>query len=414
MARPPLTLAALATAAVPGLEVRRARAHTRRSNGGYDSVELESADGRRLVIRAPRSQSAETEQSADLVAIRAMTPGIRSRLPFHVPGFVGQAPIDGTRAIVTEFLPGAVRTADQLTDDERLAISVGTAIAAIHTLPGGFIGEAGLPRESAGDARDGVVELIGRTADTGRLPAAILRRWEQATDDEALWRFRPTVVNGALTADSILVDGETVTAIIGWSALSVGDPARDLHWLLTSRGAAAEAALDAYTTGRGGGADAHLPQRALLYGELELARWLVHGVKQRDAAIIDDAVALLDGLVASVHDHASEPLSPETGPILAVADVERLLDDTPRDHPPREGGATLLTDSYDFSELERREAGERPSVPMDATAPIPLDLSDWGDAVVPPEPPSQREAGDDDSPADVATDAHDRRNAASS
>jgi len=414
MARPPLTLAALATAAVPGLEVRRARAHTRRSHGGYDSVELVSADGRRLVIRAPRSQNAETEQSADLVAIRAMSPGIRSRLPFRIPEFVGQAPIDGTRAIVTEFLPGSVRTADELTEREGLAVSVGSAIAAIHALPGGFIGEAGLPRESADEARDGVIELVGRAADTGHLPAAILRRWEQATDDEALWRFRPTVVNGTLTSDSILVADESVTAIIGWAALSVGDPARDLHWLLTSRGAAAEAALDAYSAGRGGGADAHLPQRALLYGELELARWLLHGVAQHDAAIIDDAVGLLDGLVESVHDHSSEPLSPETGPILAVGDVERLLDDTPRDRLPREGGATLLTDSYDFSELERREAGERPDVPLDATAPIPLDLSDWGDAAVPPEPVPQREAGEEASAADVATAAHDRRNAASS
>ena len=101
--------------------------------------------------------------------------------------------------------------------------------------------------ESADESHDGVVELIDRAADTGQLPAAILRRWEQATDDDALWRFRPTVVNGALAADSILVEGDAVSAIVGWSALAVGDPARDLHWLLTSRGAAAEPALDAYS-----------------------------------------------------------------------------------------------------------------------------------------------------------------------
>lgn len=412
MARPPLTLAALATAAVPGLEVRGARTHTRRSHGGYDSVELRAADGRHLVIRAPRSQSAETEQSADLVAIRALTPGIRSLLPFRVPAFVGQAPIDGTRAVVTEFLPGAVLTADELTEHASLAWSVGTAIAAIHTLPGGFVADAGLPRESAEEAHDSVVELIGRAADTDRLPAAILRRWEQATDDATLWRFRPTVVNGSLTADSILVDGDAVTAIVGWGGLAVGDPARDLHWLLTSRGAEAEAALEAYTRGRAGVADAHLPQRALLYGELELARWLLHGVERRDAAIIDDAVSLLDGLVERVHDRSSEPLSPDTGPILTVGDVERLLDETPRDHATREGAATLLTDSYDFSELERREAGDRPMSPMDATAPIPLDLSDWGDAAPPAATPA---ASPDDSAGDGrATDAHERRNAASS
>ncbi|WP_173924421.1 phosphotransferase [Agromyces sp. Marseille-P2726] len=418
MARPPLTLAALATAAVPGLEVCAARAHTRRSNGGYDAVALESADGRRLVIRTPRSQVAETEQSADLVAIRAMTPGIRARLPFRVPAFVGQAPIDGTRAIVTELLPGAVRTADELTEHAALAHRVGAAIAAVHSLPSGFVGEAGLPRQTADESRDAVVDLIGRAVDTGRLPTAILRRWEQATDDEALWRFRPTVINGSLTADSILVEGDEVTAIIGWSGLSMGDPARDLHWLLTSRGAAAESALDAYLSGRNGTADGHLPQRALLYGELELARWLLHGIEQHDAAIIDDAVQLLDGLVASVHDESTDSLSPETGPVLTVGDVERLLDDTPRDRAPREAGATLLTDSYDFSELERREAGERPAAAFDATAPIPLDLSDWGDATPPPVP-AQRDAADTESTAadgsrPPATAAHERRNAASS
>ncbi|MCD2442640.1 phosphotransferase [Agromyces sp. SYSU K20354] len=428
MARPPLTLAALATAAVPGLEVRAARAHTRRSHGAFDAVEFHTTDDRHLLIRVPRSQTAETEQSADLVALRAMTPGIRSRLAFRVPAFVGQAPIDGTRGVVTEFIPGAVLGADELTAHDRLAASVGLAVAAIHSLPTGFIADAGLPRQTAEQARDAVVELVGRAADTGRLPAAILRRWEEATDDAALWRFRPTVVNGALTADSIVVDGDTVSGVLGWAALAESDPARDLHWLLTSRGQAAEAALAAYVGARNGGADSHLPQRALLYGELELARWLLHGVDARDDAIVEDAVGLLDGLVESVHDRSSEPLSPETGPILAVDDVERMLDETPHDRLARERGGALLTDSYDVSEFERHAAGERPTPPMDATAPIPLDLSDWGDAA--PVRPADRRVGadrtadratgddqavaDDPSDAAVSTDDHARRNAASS
>jgi aminoglycoside phosphotransferase (APT) family kinase protein len=414
MARPPLTLAALATAAVPGLEVQAARLHTRRSNGAYDAVLLRTAEARHLLIRAPRSQASESEQSADLIALRALTPGIRSRLPFEVPVFVGQAPIDGTRAVVTEFVPGTVRSADELTEPPRLAESVGLAIAAVHALPSGFIADAGLPRQTAEESRDAVVALIGRAADTGRLPAALLRRWEEATDDAALWRFRPTVVNGSLTADSILVDGDRVTGVIGWSALAEGDPARDLHWLLTSRGASAERALEAYVTARQGGADAHLPQRALLYGELELARWLLHGVAAHDDAIIADAVALLDGLVSSVHDRSSEPLSPETGPILTVGDVERLLEGTPRGHVPREAGAAFLTDSYDFSDLERHAAGERDAPPLDATAPIPLDLSDWGDAT-PPERDGRTDEGQTAAGAtDDATDAQARRNAASS
>jgi aminoglycoside phosphotransferase (APT) family kinase protein len=368
----------LATAAVPGLAVEAAAPHTRRAQGGYDAVLLRATDGRHLLIRAPRSQAAESEQSADLVALRSLSAGIRSRLPFDLPTFVGQAPLDGTRAIVTEFVPGAGRTADELTGSPRLAESVGLALAAIHALPTGFVAEAGLPRRSAAECRDEVVALIGRAADTGHLPAAILRRWEEATDDVALWRFEPTVVNGGLGAESILVDGDRVTGVVGWAHLAVGDPARDLHWLLTSRGAAAERALEAYLVGRDGAADEHLPRRALLYGELELARWLLHGVDRHDDTIIDDAVALLDGLVSTVHDRSSEPLAAQTGPIMTVGDVERMLDGTPRSHVPREAGGALLTDSYDFSDLER--VGDAEAVPANQTEPMPLDLSDWGDA----------------------------------
>ncbi|MDR5698937.1 phosphotransferase [Agromyces aerolatus] len=381
MARPPLTLAALATAAVPGLVVQAAGPHTRHAQGDFDAVRLVAADGRQLLIRVPRSQAAESEQSADLVALRSLTPGIRSRLPFELPAFVGQAPIDGTRAIVTDFIPGAQRSADELTAESRLAESVGLAIAAIHALPTGFVADAGLSRRTAAESRDEVIALVGRAADTGRLPAALLRRWEEATDDAALWRFEPTVINGGLAAESILVDGERVTGVVGWSRLAAGDPARDLHWLLTSRGQAAERALEAYLAGRDGAADEHLPRRALMYGELELARWLLHGVDSHDETIVEDAVGLLDGLVATVHDRSSEPLAAQTGPILTVGDVERMLDGTPRGHVPREAGGALLTDSYDFSDLERFGPIE-PDSP-DATAPIALDLSDWGDAAPP-------------------------------
>lgn len=393
MAIPPLTLAALATAAVAGLEVRAARAHSRGTSGAFDAVELHSTDGRRLLIRVPRSQSAEAEQSADLVGLRALSAGVRSRLPFAVPEFVGQAPIGPTRAIVTEFIPGDVRSADELTADPVLAGEVGRAIAAIHALPAAFIGEAGLPRRSAEQAREAAVEIIDRAADTGRLPAALVRRWEEATDDDTLWRFAPTVVNGQLGADSFLVEADRVTGVLGWSGLALDDPARDLHWVLTARGDAAEETLAAYVSARSGDADAELARRALLYGELELARWLLHGVDTHDAEVVDDAVGLLDGLVERVHDHSSESLTTDTGPVLAVTDVERLLETTPRDTAAREPGTSMLTDSYDVEELRRHLEGSdgargersdadrgdaRPS--MDETAPIPLDLSDWGDA----------------------------------
>ncbi|MCD1571875.1 phosphotransferase [Agromyces mediolanus] len=398
MARPPLTLAALATAAVPGLEVRAVRVHTRNSGGSYDAVRLRSSDDRELLIRVPRDQTAETEQSADLLALHALSDGVRAMLPFELAEYVGQAPVDGTRGVVTTFVPGLGRTADELTGSDPIAESVGLAIAAVHNLPTGFIGEAGLPRRTPGEVRDEVVALVGRATDTGHLPAALLRRWEEATDDESLWRFQPTVVNGQLSADSFLVLEDTVTGIVGWSELGQGDPAVDLHWLLTARGGSAERALETYLLAREGGADPHIPQRALLYGELELARWLLHGVEQRDDATIADAVGMLDALVESVHDRSSEPLSPETGPILTVGDVERMLDRTPQLDAQREPAGAMLTDSYDFTALRRREADAEPDASM--TAPIPLDLSDWGDAA----PESKADPDADPAHASESTD----------
>lgn len=372
MARSHLTLAALVTSAVPGLDVAQARKHSHGAHGMFDSALVIGRDGRRLIARVPTSQAAETEQSADLVALRALTVGNRSRLPFDVPEFVGQAPVGSTRAVVYELLPGDSYDTDALTGHAGVAGSIGRAIAAIHSLPTAFIGTAGLPQQSAEECRTSTIDLIDRAANTGYLPAALLRRWEQATDDDALWQFPPTVIHGSLSAESFLITDDAVSGILGWSGLAVGDPARDLHWLLASRGAAAETAVAAYSEARQG-SDQRITQRAMLYAELELVRWLLHGTDTRNQNIVDDAVAMLDGLVDTVHNRSSHPLSPETGPVLEVSDVEAMLDQTPlhrsaRAQASREPAAAMHTDSYDLSEFESLEY----SPDAAATGPIPV------------------------------------------
>ncbi len=367
MARSHLTLAALATSAVPGLDVARARLHgssarTPGAHGAFDSALIVDRDGRELIIRVPASQAAETEQSADLVALRALTTGTRSRLPFDVPEFVGQAPLSGTRAVVYELLPGDSFDADALTGHAGVSGSIGRAIAAIHSLPTAFVGTAGLPQQSAEECRTSTIDLIGRAAATGYLPAAILRRWELATDDDSLWQFTPCVVHGSMSADSFLISEDSVSGVLGWSALSVGDPARDLNWLLASRGAAGETAVASYSAARQGN-DPRITQRAMLYAELELARWLLHGTDSRNQSIVDDAVAMLDGLVESVHTHTMHPLSPKTGPILDVNDVENLLASTPRGIPRRDRGSAMHTDAYNLSEFGPSEFDDDAAAP---------------------------------------------------
>jgi macrolide phosphotransferase len=331
MARSHLTLAALASSAVAGLEVSGARSFSLGGAAEFDSALLSGRDGQTYIIRVPASQAAETEQSADLVALRALTTGIRSRLPFDVPNSLGQAPVGGTRALVYDFLGGHHIAIEDVPPGDGLAGSIGHAIAAIHTLPTNFVGEAGLPVLSAAECHTSTTSLIESAAATGLLPSALRDRWREASADESLWQFHPTVINGALTVDSFLVEDESVVAVLGWSALRVGDPARDLHWLLAMNSDATEGALGAYASTRQVATDRQFTQRAMLYAELEVARWLLHGREVRSQSIVDDAVAMLDGLVDRVHTNSATALSTATGPILAIDDVEAMLDRTPGD-----------------------------------------------------------------------------------
>jgi Predicted aminoglycoside phosphotransferase len=319
----------LATSAVAGLDVAATRSYRSSGHGEYDSALLETRDGKRLIIRVPVSQAAESEQSTDLVALRALTTGIRGRLPFDVPTSVGQAPVGGTRAVVYEFLPGDHIAVEHIAAGDGLAASIGRAVAAVHTLPTAFVGEAGLPVLSAAECHASTTSLIETATSTGLVPTGLRDRWREAARENAAWQFQPTVINGAFSAESLLIEGGTVVGVLGWSALRVGDPARDLHWILAMNPDAAEAALEAYSAARQVSTDRQFTQRAMLYAELEVARWLLHGRETHDQSVVDDAVQMMDGLVETVHSDEAAPLSTETGPIMAVTDVQAMLRSTP-------------------------------------------------------------------------------------
>lgn len=353
MARSHLTLAALATSAVADLQVRGSGTHTAGGEGNFDSARLVTSDGQELIVRIPTSQQAETEQSADLIALRALTNGIRSRLPFDVPAAVGQTPVDGTRAVVLEFVAGTHLDPSDL-GDEVLSDSLGAAIAAIHSLPTSFIAEAGLPLLSTEQIRADAQRIVSRAAETRLLPTAVRERWQAAVEDHTLWQFQPTVIHGSLGADRVLVirqDGHRlVNGIIEWGSLRVGDPALDLHWIATL-GATGEQALSTYAASCSRGPDRFVALRARLYAELEIARWLLHGRDSHDETVVEDAVSMLDGLVDRVLGDVTDPLGSATGPVLAVDEVETMLDRTPIGSSSP--GIAMQTDTYDRSELER-------------------------------------------------------------
>ena len=74
--------------------------------------------------------------------------------------------------------------------------------------------------------------------------------------------------------------------------------------------------------------DRQVRQRAMLYSELELAKWLLHGVELRNSEIVDDAVGLLAGLTDAVRRDVMNPIGPQTMPTMAVSEVESMLAQT--------------------------------------------------------------------------------------
>ena len=81
---------------------------------------------------------------------------------------------------------------------------------------------------------------LDRAAESGRVPTALLARWEHALEDVALWRFAPTCVHGDLTGDQVLAvfeddaDASTgrIRGLTGWEDAKVADPADDFASLV--------------------------------------------------------------------------------------------------------------------------------------------------------------------------------------
>lgn len=321
MASTPFTLAALATLAVPGLVVHSAREHT------YgDTDELVAAvvvtDRGELIVRVPREAASEQILGGELLGLAALTEGARSLLPFSIPTVLGQTKAGNTRAVVCTFLSGNKLDATHISADALVLASIAATLRAIHALPQSIVSDAGLPVRTAQDARENAARLVRRAQETRLVPAAVLNRWHSVLDDDALWQFEPTVVHGNMQIEQLLVNNEHVIGVLGWSALAVDDPAIDLAWMCAAGENTFGSALARYRQERDVTNPEAFRARAFFYHELEVARWLLHGVDTHDQTVIDDAVAMFDALVDRLPFAQAAVPTHET---LTVTQVESIL-----------------------------------------------------------------------------------------
>ena len=416
MARSPLTLAAAATSALPRVRVVAAGPLTAGGSGRCDAAVLRLDDGRSVVVRAPCDDAAARELAAEAVALGALTPGVRALLGARAPEMLGDVPLGDARALVTDLLPGYQIEAAHLPPGPGAAESVGRALASVHALPGSVVRDVGLPVRTAEAIRGETTTLLDRAESAGRVPAALLDRWREALATDDVWRFESTVILGGASATSFLFEdlpyvddlsAPTVTGLLDWHGLSVGDPATDLRWL-ASAPEAADDVFAAYCDSADRAPDASLRTRARLYAELEFVQWLVHGIDRHEATIVDDAAALLDDLALSVrgdelvHRGASESLD----------DAMAILDRLPSTSPGAD--TSMQTDAYDPAELaglfdpvdpealpEPEPEGGAPAAATLSADTAPVDLVAWVDsrAAEPEDPPS---ADPDDDAAEAA------------
>jgi macrolide phosphotransferase len=376
VARSPLALAALATDAIPGLDVHDVRVPAH-AMSGTDTAIVIDAEGTRWMIRAPQNPAGGAALEAEIALLDSLVFYVDAgRLPFDVPRPAGFTPLaEGGRAVVHKQIAGRVLQLGQLGPGPGLAAALGRAIAALHELPVSTIEDTGLPVYTPDEYRRRRLAEVDEAAKTGLVPTTLLRRWERALEDVALWRFQPTVVHGDLSAEHVLCSGDAPTAILGWAEAKVADPADDLAWLLVAAPhESVDAILEAYNLRRTELRDPHLTERALLAGELALARWLLHGTRMADQAIIDDAVGMLAEL-----EELTAPAAPPAQ--FAEGGAAHFTEDDAVAHVPDD--PTESAETGEPAELEE------PAEPGD---PHP-DPEEPGDS--PPEPEEP-----DDSPAE--------------
>ena len=375
MDRSPAFLAALASAAVPGLDPVSVEALPSTPDQSFDVAFVQDTEHRRWVVRAPRTDVAGAEMDRT-VALLAL---LGRRMPFAVPapkGFVALS--EGGRAAVYPYLPGHNLDFAELPAGPGLAADLGRALAALHNTDRAVFDEAGVPSYDADAYRTRRLAELDRAAETGRVPTTLLGRWESALEDVSLWRFAPTPTHGDLTGDHVLAvfgddsDASTgrIRAMTGWEDAKVADPADDFAALVADAPAEAlETVLEAYAHARVERPDANLLVRARLVGELGLLSALMGGLARQDVAAVEvltTQLRRLDDAVHGVEEHddyqrtslAPVGIRPTTRPPALVVDEDE-------EELPQVQSA-VVPEGMDAADTA--DEGARPSPPIGAVA----------------------------------------------
>lgn len=294
MHRNSYSLAALAAAAVPGLVPARTTPIPTPAED-LDVAGILGEDEQRVLVRSPATTAAGVRLERDLAVADALagTP-LRGVVP-PVLGFVKLA--EGGRAAVTRAPVGVPLLLDRLQDSAGLARSLGSVLAQVHTVPRYAAEAAGVESFTADTLHAEQRAQVERAREGGHLPAAVAQRWEALLEDGPLWDFTPQFVHGDLSEESLFHHEDRISAVQGWNAARVGDPATDLAWLISSLGPERfDELYAAYREELPTAVHPRLVERAQALGEFAVCEWLLHGLDTGDEDIVADARGMITDL----------------------------------------------------------------------------------------------------------------------
>ncbi|MDY5584839.1 MAG: phosphotransferase [Arcanobacterium sp.] len=308
-----LHLAALVVTALGDVSIVGVRETVHENESFYISAVLD-ANGRNWYIKSPRSSDAGLMLEAEAALAPALIAQLQAgNLPFDVVRPAGFAPVKNGRAMVYSAPFGVAKYFGNLSLNE--AHALGRGLAALHNLSPTVLNNSGMPDYSVTEIRNRIHSEIIEAIDAAEVPIILRRRWEQVVDDQSLWLFSPTLVHGDFADENVLWSEGEISCVLGFGQAHIGDPAADFAQLATNiTPELLSAALESYTNALDIESDPNLVTRIVLYSELAILRWLLHGVRTGDSGIIAEATEMLENLAEEIQ--ADPELAP--GPTWEV------------------------------------------------------------------------------------------------
>ncbi|MDR2254218.1 MAG: phosphotransferase, partial [Bifidobacteriaceae bacterium] len=361
----PLALAALATAAVPGLDLVATRLD--QLGADFAFAEVDDASGRTWIVRMPLHDAAEAGQEAELTLLKALA-GASSggALPFEVPRPRGSASFDGGGVgIVYPRLPGVPVVMELMPAGPGIAESLGRAIAAFHQLPPAVVTEAGMPALTPSLYRHRLMAEVADAVRTGHVSERLHNRWREQLERDDWWVFTPVPIHGDMAPEHLLHHSDRISAMADFASVQVSDPAEDLAQILAPLPPdLAGTIVGAYRARRSDLEDPHLEDRAAFLGEIAIIRWLQHGLALGDEEIVRDARHMLADLDRAVREELEAKERAAAVEAAARARLEEAKLTAERESQERRDAAARA--SRAAAREHERNTGSQSASPIDA------------------------------------------------